>query len=98
MSNMRDALDDLLQSLPEPRDNGFSAQVMLRILNAESRARFWENLAYGIAAVVVMASLPFTGLGELVARDTPALMNSGPLILALGIVTLTVAGARLMRE
>jgi hypothetical protein len=95
---MREALDDLLRNLPEPRDGGFSARLMLRILKAEARARFWETLAYAIAAAVVMAALPFTGLGEAVARVTPALMNSGPLILTLGIVTFTVAGARLMRE
>jgi hypothetical protein len=95
---MADALDELLRSLPEVPDAGFSAQVMIRILKADASDRFWETLAYGIAATAVMAALPFTGIGDVVARLTPAVMNSAPLILALGIVTITIAGARLMRE
>jgi hypothetical protein len=92
---MTDRLDDLLNApLAEPADAGFSAKVIARVLAKEERALFWEWTGYGVAAVALVAAVPFTALGDLVARATPQIVNSAPLMMVAAVLMLTAVLCR----
>jgi hypothetical protein len=87
---MSDRLDDLLGTpLTEPTDAGFSAKVIARVLATEERASFWEWTGYGIAAAALLAAIPLAPIGEYVQRETPAIVNSAPMMMLAAVLVLT---------
>lgn len=89
---MTDRLDDLLSApLAEPGDAGFSAKVIARVLANEERALWWEWAGYAIAAAALLAVIPFAAIGEFVQRETPAIVNSAPMMMVAAVLVLAAA-------
>jgi hypothetical protein len=81
---MSEALDRLLsRPLEEPADAGFSARVLVRAHQINARRAYLENTALIAAAACVVALLPFTNAGWMVAHAAANLALSGPLVLGL---------------
>jgi len=88
-------LDRLLsRRLAEPEDNGFSARVLARLAQGNTRSARMEGIAYGVTAAVAVTALALSGVGEAVARITPDLIQSQPLGIAVAALVITGAFLR----
>jgi len=76
----------LSRPLDEPADAGFSARVLVRAHEMDTRRIYLETTAMIAAGACVVALLPFTDAGRLIAHAAASLAVSGPL--ALGITVL----------
>jgi hypothetical protein len=87
---MNDDLDLLLaRPLDEPDDAAFSARVLANIGRMRARDDRIEVAAWVVAACCILAVLPLTGAGQMVALSASQLAASLPFALGIALLCLT---------
>jgi hypothetical protein len=98
-SDMSDDLDLLLsRPLDEPDDGPFSARVLAGIGKMRARDDRIEIAAWVVAACCLLAVLPMTGAGRMVALSASQLAASIPFALGIALLLLTRFVLDVVRE